>query len=398
MVHVAARLAAIACALVLFTGSVHAQGRAQIFQQGTEALYGLDFATAEARYRQLTELEPDNPSNWNYLASAMWLKIVASQEKLNMESFSGAAIGTESSQETVTPEAEKALRDTIKTAIAKADAILNKKETRNDVQALYAKGVAKGTLAAFEAVAKKSYLAALSAASDAKDLHEKVLKQDPKFTDARLTIGLYKYAVGSIPAVLRVLLWARGGDKPGGIADVSAVAKGGGVASTDAKMLLVVLYNREKQYNKSLETLTELHKRYPRNYLLEMSGAAVHSRLEHYDQSIATYKTVMEKIDSRRDGYERLEAPKVLLLMAAANKDGKNLTESRRIWNQVITDRRSTDTDKGNARLWLGITYDAEGQREKALEQYRAILKPELKAAPRLKEEAARYQKKAFKW
>jgi tetratricopeptide (TPR) repeat protein len=298
----------------------------------------------------------------------------------------------------VTPEAEKALRDTIKTAIAKADAILNKKETRNDVQALYAKGVAKGTLAAFEAVAKKSYLAALSAASDAKDLHEKVLKQDPKFTDARLTIGLYKYAVGSIPAVLRVLLWARGGDKPGGIADVSAVAKGGGVASTDAKMLLVVLYNREKQYNKSLETLTELHKRYPRNYLLEMSGAAVHSRLEHYDQSIATYKTVMEKIDSRRDGYERLEAPKVLLLMAAANKDGKNLTESRRIWNQVITDRRSTDTDKGNARLWLGITYDAEGQREKALEQYRAILKPELKAAPRLKEEAARYQKKAFKW
>jgi tetratricopeptide (TPR) repeat protein len=393
--------AALVCGLALLSSTALAQSRAQIFQQGTEALYNLDFAGAEARFRQLTEIEPDNPNNWNYVASAMWLKIMASQEKLNMESFSGAAIGTESSQDVVTPKDEQALRDTLKTAIAKADAILNKKETRNDTRALYAKGVSKGTLAAFEAIAKKSYKAALDNARESRDLHEKVLQQDPKFTDARLSIGIYKYAVGSIPRWLRffLLLWS-GGDKEGGLADVAAVAKGDGLASTDAKMLLVVLYNREKQYDKSLETLADLHKRYPRNYLLELSGAAVQARMANFDKAIATYKVVLEKIDGRRDGYDRLEAPKVMLLMAKASTEGKtaSLPEARRIWTSVIADRRSTDADRANARLWMGRWYDLEGQRDKALEQYDAILKLDLKSAPAIKEEATRLKKQPFRF
>src|SRR5262245_54456087 len=96
MMGARARLvAAVAFALTLFSASGHAQSRSQLFQQGTEALYSLDFDRAEERYEQLTVIEPENPNNWNYLASAIWLKIMASQEKLNMESFSGAAIGTE---------------------------------------------------------------------------------------------------------------------------------------------------------------------------------------------------------------------------------------------------------------------------------------------------------------
>ncbi|HEX4999311.1 MAG TPA: tetratricopeptide repeat protein, partial [Terriglobia bacterium] len=296
-------------------------------------------------------------------------------------------------------EDEDQLRDTIKIAIKKADAILDKKETRNDIRALYAKGVAKGTLAAFEAVAKKNYTRALDNASAARDLHEKVLKQDPKFTDAKLSIGLYKYALGSIPKWLRVflLLWS-GGDKEAGIADVADVARNGGAAATDAKMLLVVLYNREKQYDKAMETLTDLHRRYPRNYLLEMSGAAVQSRLMNYDKAITIYENVLEKISAGRDGYDRLEAPKVLLLMARANISNQDLPEARKIWNRVIADQRSTDTDRGNARLWIGKFYDAEGKRDQALEQYNAILKPDMKAAPGIKELASQYKKEAFKF
>jgi tetratricopeptide (TPR) repeat protein len=314
-----------------------------------------------------------------------------------MESFSGASIGTESSVEYVNPMDEEELRDTVKKAISKADAILDKKETKNDIRALYAKGAAKGTLAAFEAVVKKKYKAALDNASAAKELHQKVLDKDPAFTDAKLSIGIYKYAVGAIPGWVRLflLLWS-GGDKAGGIADVKTVADGTGAAATDAKMLLVVLYNREGQFEKSYETLTALHNRYPRAYLLEMSGAAVQARLNHYDKAIAIYRGVMEKIDARRDGYERLEAPKVLLLMARAELERPNVAEARKIWERVIVEKRATDTDRANARLWLGKTYDAEKQREKALAEYDAILKPELKAAPRLKEEAAKYKKNAF--
>ena len=58
---------------------------------------------------------------------------------------------TKASEKTAAKD-EKELRDTLATALSKAEVRL--KVNRNDTKALYAKGVAKGTLAAFEAVAK----------------------------------------------------------------------------------------------------------------------------------------------------------------------------------------------------------------------------------------------------
>jgi tetratricopeptide (TPR) repeat protein len=197
-----------------------------------------------------------------------------------------------------------------------------------------------------------------------------------------------------------VILFLSGGDKPGGIADITEVAKNNGAASTDAKMLLVVLYNREKQYEKSLETLTELHKRYPRNYMLELSGAAVHQRMGNYDLARTTYRRVIEKIETRRDGYERLEAPKVMLLLARVTMEGEHqsLPEARRIWNAVITDPRSTDTDRANAHLWLGKYLDNEGKHKEATDHYDAVLKPGLQVAQGVKDEATKYKKTPFKY
>ena len=73
------------------------------------------------------------------------------------------------------PEDEKRLRDTIAIAIQKADAILSKNP--NDVQALHAKGISNGTLASFEALAKRSYVSAHGKAKAAHDLDEDVFMQ-----------------------------------------------------------------------------------------------------------------------------------------------------------------------------------------------------------------------------
>src|SRR5690242_11312948 len=132
-----------------------------IYDQSTDALYNLDFNTAQRGYETLTHDYPDNPDYWNALASSIWLKITFDQQKLNLESFSGkTTFGTKESRDTVDPADEKRLRDIVNTAISKADVILKKKP--NDVHALYAKGVAYATLASFEGTVKRSYLAAHS--------------------------------------------------------------------------------------------------------------------------------------------------------------------------------------------------------------------------------------------
>src|SRR5215813_7142056 len=108
-----------------------------IYDQSTDALYNLDFNTAQHGYETLTHDYPDNPDYWNALAASLWLHIMYDQQKLNVESFSGSSLGTRDSRDTVNPADEKRLRDTIAIAVDKADAMLRKNP--KDVRALYAK-------------------------------------------------------------------------------------------------------------------------------------------------------------------------------------------------------------------------------------------------------------------
>src|SRR5437016_6197092 len=371
-----------------------AQGAEQLYRSGVEGLYNLEFETAEKDFSELTKIDPQNPNRWNQLASALWLKILAKQEKLNLESFSGASIGADDSSDLINPREEKQLRDTLNIAISNADAILA--ANPKDVSALYSKGVSKAILAGFEGVVKRSLFAAYSNARSARDLHSRVLELDPHFKDAALSIGVYDYAVASIPGWARLLLGTFGvhGDKDVGISMITDAAINGASVSTDAKMLLVVIYNREKRYNDSLTLLSELHARYPRNYLLELSKASVYSRLHDFNKALNTYSAVLKKIENGERGYEDLQAPKVLLLLAKAHLDSSAAAEAIMTYERVILDRSATDTDRANARLWLGKIYDITKDRSKALAQYDAILS--LNCSPRIKQEAQKYKKKPF--
>lgn len=372
-----------------------AQTPQQIYSEGVDSLYNLEFDLAEKHFRLLTEIEPENPANWNQLASALWLRIVARQEKLNLESFSGASLGRDDSTDIIEAQEEKQLRETISLAITTSDALLRRNP--RDVEALYAKGAAKAQLAVFEALAKRAYFAAYKAAREANDLHREVLKQDPGNRDAELTIGIYDYTISSIPGWFRFFLGVfgvRGGDKERGLSTVADVARNGKRTATDAKILLVVMYNREKRYGESLALLTELQSRYPRNYLFELSRASIHSRLLQWEDAMHGYNSVLRKIDAGAKGYNNLNRAGVLLLLAKTHLDSSEVTEAMDIYMDVVSDLRSTDTDRANARLWLGRLYDLMKERTNAVAQYDAILS--LNCDPRLKAEARRYKREPF--
>ena len=44
-----------------------------IYDQSTDALYNLDFNTAQHGYETLTHDYPDDPDYWNALAASIWL-------------------------------------------------------------------------------------------------------------------------------------------------------------------------------------------------------------------------------------------------------------------------------------------------------------------------------------
>ena len=113
-----------ACSLVAGAAAVDPK---QLYAQSSDAMYNLDFNTAQRGYEALTREYPDNPDYWNAVASSIWLKITFDQQKLNLESFSGrSTFGTKESHEKLNPEDEKRLRDTINIAVTKADALLRR--------------------------------------------------------------------------------------------------------------------------------------------------------------------------------------------------------------------------------------------------------------------------------
>src|SRR5439155_17086673 len=289
------------CLIVLVCGlvqSADASDQKQIYGQSADALYNLDFSTAQRGYETLTRESPDNPDYWNALASSIWLKIIYDQQKLNIESFSGnSSFGTKESKDAVNPADEKRLRETLATAMSKAEALL--KENPNDVRALYALGVSNATLASFEGSAKRSYLAAHSKAKTARNLHQQVLKLDPTFDDARLAVGTYDYVIGVIPAFFRFLLaplGVRSAGKDEGIRELETAAAKGKMASTDARMVLTVVYAREKKYDQALNLINELHGKYPRNFLFELAKGSIYGKMMKGDDAVHVYEDVLAKV------------------------------------------------------------------------------------------------------
>ena len=367
-----------------------------VYDQSTEALYNLDFNTAQRGYEMLTRDYPENPDYWNALASSIWLHILYDQEKLSIDSFSGSSLGTKDSRDALNQAEEKRLRDTVAIAIAKADALL--KKNPKDIRALYAKGIAHATLASFEASAKRSYLSAGRKAKAARDLHQQVLSMDPAFNDAQLSVGAFNYVVGVVPGFLQFLLrpiGIRSAGKDLGIQQLEIAATRGKLVSTDAQMMLIIVYNREKRYDEALKLVKALHVRYPRNFIFEMGKGSIYGKMKRWNDAAETYQHILAKVEGKKDGYERMAPHKVYYSLGTTNVERHEFQAALDAFAHVTTTREASDNDKAGAYLWMGKIYDSGGQRAQAVKQYDAILA--LKCDAEFKSQARDYKRKAFK-
>ena len=393
------RLAAIIILIAsVNVASAYAVDEQQLYKQGLETLYNLDFDKAEPAFTELTRSYPENPDYWTALASTIWLQILQDQQKLSVESFSGkGTFGVKDSHEDVDPAQEAKLRSHIDRAIKAADALL--KKNPKDTKALYAKGAANATLASFEGAVKRSYLAAGRRAKVARDLHRDVLKIDPKFYDAEMTVGIFNYIVGSAPAWARytvlLALGITGEGKEAGIRRLESAVENGSRVVIDAKSLLVVVYTREQRYADALKVSRELHGRYPRNFMYEMSTASLYGKMKQWDPAIATYERILGKVRSRSDGYERLRRDKVYLELANIQIESLHFEDAVESFKQVAASKDATPDEKATANIAIGKIYDTSNRRSQALEHYRAVRS--LNCDSSMKEEARAYERKPFR-
>jgi len=208
------------------------------------------------------------------VASAILAHVGMLRGTMTVDSYLGRASAKDVSLPPPPPE----LAREFDSAISRAIAISREQVARapDDAQARYELGAALGLRASFMATVDGSVLAAMRAAREAFDAHEKVMALDARRADAGLVIGTYRYLVAVMPLPLRLLAYmvGFGGGREKGLEFVEKAAEYGGDNEADSRIALVLLYNREARYDAALGQLQGLRSRFPRNRLLWLEAGS----------------------------------------------------------------------------------------------------------------------------
>jgi len=354
-------------------------------QSGIEALYNLDYDKAQRDFKEIASLYPAHPGGPQLLATRVWIKTLYETRRLQSSLYSSESFYT-NGDDKVDPKVVEEFRRLTREAKRLAQAKL--KQDPNNVEALDSLATTEGLKASFEEAVERRHFAALRDGNDAVDHHRAVLKLDPKFIDAQLTVGLYEYVVGSLPLPIKIIAGVTGfhGSKKRGLAMLEQVTKEGRWSRDDAKTLLILLYTREKRFADALALTRDLSAKYPRNYLfrLETADALVSmaeakrkakdvvAATQSEKEAFATFDELLRDRAVRDTAARALDLihfkyGEVLLLAGQQDRAAKEFLAATRV-------ERAEPGLVTMAHLYAAHAFDVAGKREEALTQYKEVL------------------------
>jgi tetratricopeptide (TPR) repeat protein len=352
---------------------------------GFDALFNLDYERARKDFHEIARLFPDHPAGPQFLAASLWLETLYETRRLQSSLYSTESFYSPN-EDKADPQVVAQFKTWTREAKKLAEARL--KLNPKDVEALYFLGATAGLKASFDEAVERRHFAALRDGSEAVDRHRDVIKLDPNFHDAEITMGLYDFVLGSLPLPIKVLAGITGahGSKKRGLATLERVAKEGQWARDDARTLLIVLYTRESRFADALRLARELAAKYPRNYLFRLEAAdalvtqaALERKANHTDavasaerEAFATFEELLHDRNVRDTAARALDLihfkyGEALLTAGQAERAAKEFLA-------VTTVPAAQQGLATMAYLYAAHALDVAGKRNEALAQYRAVL------------------------
>jgi tetratricopeptide (TPR) repeat protein len=242
--------------------------------KAADQLFNLDHADALTTFRQAAAADPQDAAAHRGVAAAIWVGITFSRGNIMVDDYLGRV--TKPSTTMKPPPAD--LVAGFRAAIDRALALARQRIAANprDTDAHYQLGAAVGLRASYAASVDASLRSAFGAAREAFNAHERVLELNPSRRDAGLIVGTYRYVVSALSLPMRWMAYAVGfgGGRERGIQLIENAVAHGGENEFDARLALILLYNREKRYQAALDQLGVLRARYPRNRLLWLESGS----------------------------------------------------------------------------------------------------------------------------
>jgi hypothetical protein len=273
---------AAAVALATLGPSAGGDPAAPLRVRASDAIYNLDYPDGVHLLDEAIAQDPTSSANERARAAALWLHIVFERGSVTVDQYLGSFRRRDMALDK--PPAEDAAQFARHAARALSLAEQNLAAHPGSVQALFDVGAAVGVMASYDASVDGKVTAAFRAARRAFDAHEKVLELDPSRKDAGLIVGTYRYLVSTLSLPMRWVAYIAGfgGDGALGLHMVEEAARYPSESQSDAKVALLLLYNRERRYADALAVARDLMARYPRNRLFRLEAGATEIRAGHF--------------------------------------------------------------------------------------------------------------------
>ena len=360
--------------------------------KGFKYFYDLEYDKSIREFEAALQSHPDDPFAVNHLLSAVIFKELYRIGALDTEAYATDNFLTKKYLQPLDPKVHEPVDQLSAHSIGLSNAHLAK--NHNDVNALYARGVAKGLRSTYTGMAEHAWFAALRNAIGARRDHERVLEQDPNYVDARMVLGIDLYVIGSLSWPVKVAASVAGlsGNKQTGLQDLRDVAAHGNPeVAWDAKIALALFLRREQQYDEALRVVGGMYQAFPRNFLVATEYAHLLNAAGQGAQAVAAYKKIVAECRSNGFTVCRMESPAYGL--GEAMKGQREFQGAAEAYELAAS--TAVDPDFGQkATLKAGEMYDALQKRETALEKYKAVIA--VNSSTESAELARRYMKQAY--
>jgi len=337
-----------------------------------DRFYNMEYAPAIRDFEALAKQFPDDPHANNYLLTAILFREMYRIGALDSESYANDSFLDIKPKRPLDPEVGKRIRELIDRSEALCNARLAKNP--NDVDALYARGAERGLRATYMAMGEKAWLAAVRAALSARRDHEKVLQLDPNYIDAKMTVGVHNYIVGSMNWFYRSMVALAGvtGSRQKGLNYLREVANAKCETSMDARIALALFLRREQKYPEAITVVKSMMDDYPKNYLAAVEYGYLLNAAGKGPEAIVAFREVLE--GCKEGKYSVCEPQRVAYALGTALRGQRKYEEAAAAFDSAAT---FPETDKKmlqRSRLAAGQMYDTLQQREVALKKYKEVL------------------------
>ncbi len=360
--------------LILFAANLLA-GLEEQLAVGFDHFYNLEYDESIAAFEKAAAENPTSPLPQDGVAQAVLYREMFRNGALESELIDGTDSFLRRPKMEVAPATEAKFFAAINKALDLSQQQLNKNP--RDTTALHARAVAFAFRSNWNFLVRKAWRDSLSDATAARKLEDQILAINPKDPDAPLGQGVHEYIIGGLPWTWRTLGFIVGfhGDKAKGLATVERVAKYGTRNKPDAEIMLCAFYRRDRESRKALPLLSDVIRRYPRNYLLRFEQAKMYADIGDKKDALGTIDEIQRLKESNAPGLARTPWGKIEFERATVQFWYNEPDAAMANFKKVMTNPDDVDLNTGVlSYMRIGQILDMKNQHQQAVVFYKKAI------------------------